>query len=85
MTAHNASAVIFEWSKGSGTHVRVEIASLRGRSFLNVREWVFRADAWVPTQRGVTLPLAAMRGLYQALAEPVKTYETHSANLVDDG
>jgi hypothetical protein len=59
--------VLFERRKRNGAVVRVEIANYKGRPFLNIREWAERGGELLPTRKGVTVPLDAMRDLGKAL------------------
>ena len=59
--------VLFERRKRNGAIVRVEMDSYKGHPFLNIREWAERGGKLLPTRKGITVPLDAMRDLGKAL------------------
>ena len=60
--------VIFE-HRHRGHLWRLEIASLKGRTFANWRKWyaVAGEDGWKPTREGCTMPLTGLGALTASL------------------
>lgn len=55
--------------KRGATTVVAKVAEHKGVSFLDIRAWVEKDGALVPTKKGVTVPLSCVADLAQALAK----------------
>ena len=66
--------VVAEIERGMRGVVRFAIATYRGRSYLDIRLWseLELGQGYVPTRRGVTLPLESAAELERAVAALAK-------------
>ena len=67
ITKESEKAPIFECRKPRGETLRVQVATYRGSTFLDIRTYAGTGSDARPTPKGVTIPLDRVRELGDAL------------------
>lgn len=78
MSNETLPLLIAEWPRNTRDRVRVRLNVFNGRPTIELREWYPSDGDWKPGRAGITLGVAHLRTLADALSKALEAAETRN-------